>query len=141
MTTIGFDKKTISLIHVSDLVKGFYLAAESEKSAGEIYFISSESYYTWEEIGAVTSKVLGKKPLHIKVPHTAVYSIAGIAQFFAGFGQKAATLNIEKARDITQNAWTCSTAKAVKDLGYKQEISLEEGIRRTCDWYIKMKWM
>ena len=66
MTTIGFDKKLISLIHVKDLVKGFMLAAESEKSAGQTYFISSEKYYTWDEIGNITSKVLSKKPIKIK---------------------------------------------------------------------------
>ncbi len=141
MTTIGFDKKTLSLIHVADLVNGFYLAAESEKSSGETYFISSEKYYTWEEIGSVTSKILKKKALHVKVPHTVVYTIAGLAQFFAGFGTKAATLNIEKARDITQNSWTCDTGKAVRDLGYRQNISIEEGIRRTCDWYKENKWL
>jgi nucleoside-diphosphate-sugar epimerase len=36
MTTIGFDKKVLSLIHVADLVEGFYLAAINEKSAGKV---------------------------------------------------------------------------------------------------------
>lgn len=121
MTTIGFDEKKISLIHVEDLVNGFYLAVESGKSAGETYFISSERYYTWEEIGDVTSKVLGKKAFHVKVPHTIVYTLAALAQAFAGLSNQAATLNIEKARDITQNSWTCDTGKAVKDLNFRQE--------------------
>ena len=141
MTTIGFDKKKISLIHVADLVNGFRLAAESEKSSGETYFISSEKYYTWEEIGETTSKVLDKKALHVKVPHTIVYSIAAFAQLFTGLSNKPATLNIEKARDITQNSWTCDTGKAVRSLNYHQEITLEEGIKRTCEWYKQMKWL
>ncbi len=141
MTTIGFDKKLLSLIHVEDLVNGFYLAAVSQKSAGEIYFISSEKFYSWEEIGKVTAGVLSKRPVKIKVPHFAVYSIAAIAQFFAAFGSKPATLNIEKAKDITQKAWICDTGKAVRELGYKQNISIEEGILRTCNWYKQMKWI
>ncbi len=141
MTTIGFNKKVISLIHVRDLVNGFYLAAVSDKSNGQIYFISSEKYYTWEEIGEVTSKILNKKAIKVKVPHPIVYSIAGVAQFFALFSSKPATLNIEKARDITQAAWICDTSKAVQELGYHQEISIEEGIKRTCDWYKEMKWI
>ncbi|MHB1685803.1 MAG: NAD-dependent epimerase/dehydratase family protein [Ignavibacteriaceae bacterium] len=141
MTTIGFDKKLISLIHVADLVEGFYLAAISEKSAGQIYFISSEKFYSWEEIGEVTSKVLNKKPFKVKVPHSIVFLIATIAQSFAMFSSKPATLNIEKAKDITQTNWICSAEKAVKDLGYRQKISIEEGIKRTCDWYKQMGWM
>jgi len=140
-TTIGFDKKELSLIHVVDLVEGFYLAAMSEKAKGGIYFISSEKFYTWQEINSITSKVLNKKPIIIKVPHFLVYTIASFAQFISMFSSKPATLNIEKAKDITQQYWTCNTSKAMKDLGYKQNISLEDGIRRTCDWYKEMKWI
>jgi nucleoside-diphosphate-sugar epimerase len=140
MTTIGFDKKLISLIYVKDLVKGFMLASESEKSVGQIYFISSEKYYTWDEVGSITSKVLSKKPIKIKVPHSVVYLIAAIAQFIAMPSSKPATLNIEKARDLTRNAWICDTGKAIRELNYHQSYSLEEGIKRTCDWYKSQKW-
>lgn len=141
MTTIGFDKKVISLIHVKDLVYGLYLAAIKNISAGQTYFISSEKIYTWEEIGEVTSKVMNKKAFRVKVPHSVVYSIAAVAQFFAMFSSKAATLNIEKARDLTRKAWICSTEKAVKQLNYRQKISIEDGIKRTVDWYKKEGWL
>ncbi len=141
MTYIGLLDKSVSLLHVADLAEGLYLAATSEKSIGEIYFISSEKYYTWKDVKDVTSKVMNKKPVSIKIPHFIVYTIAAVAQFFALFSSKPATLNIEKAKDITRPAWTCETTKAIKDLGYRQKISLEAGIRRTVDWYKEMKWI
>jgi nucleoside-diphosphate-sugar epimerase len=140
-TTIGFDKKELSLIHVVDLVEGIYLAAMSEKAKGEIYFISSEKYYTWQEINSITARVLNKKPVIVKVPHFLVYTIASCAQSISIFSSKPATLNIEKAKDITRQYWTCDTSKAMKDLGYRQKISIEDGIKRTCDWYKQMKWI
>ena len=140
-TTIGFDKKVLSLIHVCDLVDGFYKAAVSENTTGKIYFISSEKFYSWVEVNAVTSNVLNKKVIKIPVPHFLVYSLAAIAQFFSLFSSKAATLNLEKARDLVQHAWICDTSKAMREFGYKQNISLEEGIRRTVTWYKEMKWI
>ncbi|GBD86705.1 3 beta-hydroxysteroid dehydrogenase/Delta 5--_4-isomerase [bacterium BMS3Abin03] len=140
-TTIGFDKKLLSLIHVADLVEGFYKAALSEKAVGEIYFISSEKFYNWDEINKITAEVLGKKAIRIRVPHFIVYAIAAIAQFFSVFSSKAATLNLEKAKDLTQHAWICDTSKAMRDFGYRQNVSIEEGIKRTCEWYKKMKWI
>jgi dihydroflavonol-4-reductase len=141
MTTIGFDKKLISLIYVKDLVKGFMLAAESEKSTGQTYFISSEKYYTWDEIGDITAKVLGKNPIKIKVPHSIVYTIAAVAQIMAMFSSKPATLNIEKSRDLTRNAWICDTSKAIRELNYHQTIPIEKGIKRTCEWYKQQGWL
>jgi len=140
-TMIGFDKKELSLLHVADLVEGLYLAAISDKSNGEIYFISSEKFYTWDEVGQITSKVLNKKAFRIRLPHFIVFTVAAFAQFFAMFSSKPATLNIEKAKDLTQRYWTCDTSKAIRDLGYSQKISIEEGIKRTCDWYKQMKWI
>lgn len=139
-TTIGFDKKLISLIHVIDLVNGILLAAESTVATGRTYFISSEKFYTWEEIGELTKKIMNKRPLHLKVPHFIVFTIAAIAQFFALFSSKAATLNVEKARDITRHAWICKVEKAVNELGYHQEIDIEKGITRTVNWYKEEGW-
>jgi nucleoside-diphosphate-sugar epimerase len=140
-TMIGFDKKELSLLHVADLVEGLYLAAISEKANGQIYFISSEKFYTWNEVGDITSKVLNKKAFKVRIPHFIVFTIAAIAQFFAMFSSKPATLNIEKAKDLTQRYWICDTSKAVKDLGYRQKVSVEEGIKKTCDWYKEMNWI
>jgi len=140
-TMIGFDKKELSLLHVADLVEGLYLAAVSDKSNGETYFISSEKFYTWDEVGKITSNVLNKKAFKIKIPHFIVFVVAAIAQFIAMFSSKPATLNIEKAKDLIQKYWICDTSKAVRDLGYHPKISVEEGIKRTCNWYKQMKWI
>ena len=140
-TTIGFDKKVLSLIHVIDLVEGFYKAAVSENTIGKVYFISSENFYSWSEVNAVTSKVLNRKVIKIPVPHFLVYTIAAFAQFFSMFSSQAATLNLEKAKDIVQHAWICDTSKAMREFGYKQNISIEEGINRTVEWYKAMNWI
>jgi nucleoside-diphosphate-sugar epimerase len=140
-TTIGFDEKKISLIHISDLTRGLILAAETPAAASQTYFITSKDVYTWDEIIEVTAKVFGKKALQFKIPHAIVYSIAGIAQFLALFSKQAATLNIEKARDITQHAWICSPVKAAREIGFTQEIGLEQGIRRTVEWYRAQGWI
>ncbi|MBE2280992.1 MAG: NAD(P)-dependent oxidoreductase [Ignavibacteriaceae bacterium] len=140
-TTIGFDKKEVSLLHVYDVVNGMYLAATSNKSNGELYYLSSEKSYTWDEIGATTAKVMGKKAVHIPVPHFLVYTISAIAQFFSMFSSQAATLNLEKARDLVQRYWVSSPKKAINQLGFRQTVGLEQGIRTTVKWYIKEGWI
>ena len=141
MTTIGLHDKQVSLLHVADVVRGLFLAAISDQSKGKTYFITSEKYYTWKEVGDATSSALKKKPIKVAVPHFLVYIIAAIAQFFSMFGSKAATLNIEKGKDITRPAWISDYKKAYNDFGFKQEISLEDGIKRTIEWYKKVGWL
>lgn len=138
---IGFKETYVSLIHSTDLVTGIVLAGESEKSRGEIYFLGSEQYYTWDEIGYVTKSVLKKKLLRVRVPKPLVFVIAGIAGFASQWKEKPSVLNFEKAYDLTQDNWCCDISKAKRELGFKQEVTLTDGIKETIEWYISHKWI
>lgn len=141
MTLIGFDEKLLNLVYIDDLINGTYLAAVSEKAIGQTYFIGTQEYYNWPQVGDSIAKAIGKKALNIRFPHWLVYTVAAFAQFFAMFGKQAATFNIEKARDFVQQHWTCDVSKAVNEIGFKQQFSLDESIKRTIDWYREMKWL
>ncbi len=141
MTFVGFDKKLVSLVHVKDLVRGIYLAAISEKSIGETYCIGSDKFYTWEEVAEVLKNVFGKKALKIRLPHWLVYVSGAVSQFFSIFKKRPSTFNFEKAKDFVQKYQICDISKAEKELGYKPEISLEEGIKETIDWYREVNWL
>jgi nucleoside-diphosphate-sugar epimerase len=108
---------------------------------GKTYFISSEEFYTWKHVSKKTAEVLNRRLLSIKVPHWIVMSAAGISEFFGRFMEKPPVLNFEKGRDIVQNFWICSVDKAKADFGYRQTVSLEEGIKRTTDWYKQHGWL
>ena len=139
---IGFNNKSVSLVHAKDLVDGMILAGENEKSAGQTYFVASERYYNWKEVGEVTARIMEKKfVLRLRIPEFLVYAIAGVSQFVGAIQRKPVVLNIEKARDIVQDAWTCSIAKAKRDLGYTESFTLEEGIRNTVHWYRQQGWI
>ncbi|MBM4175945.1 MAG: NAD-dependent epimerase/dehydratase family protein [Ignavibacteria bacterium] len=138
---IGFDEKNISLVHVSDLVRGILLAAENENSHGKTYFIADEKYYNWKDVGELASRLLNKKVMRIRIPHVIVFIVAAISQFFSYFRKEATILNLEKANEMIQQNWTCSVQNAMKDFGFRQQIDLETGFKETIDWYKKIGWL
>lgn len=140
-SVIGLQEKYLSLIYIDDLVNGIVLAAEKDIPSGSIYFICSDKEYNWNDIGNITSKLLGKKAIKVRVPHWIVYTVGAIAQFFAMFSKNAATLNLEKCFDITRKKWVFSNEKAKKELGFKEKYTLEESFGKTIDWYKEMKWI
>jgi len=138
---IGFGEKLVSLIHVSDLVEGIVKAGEHPGAAGRTYFISGPAYYNWHHVGEVTAGVMGRKAVRIKIPEWTVYALGALAQFFARFGDKPAVLNLEKARDVVQDAWIFDGSKAARELGFSERFTLEEGIRMTLEWYRAQGWL
>ncbi len=138
---VGFNEKLVSMIHAVDLVRGIVMAGESDKTKGETYFVTSSELYGWKQIGEATRKVMNKKALRIRLPGFIVYVIAAFAEFFSLFSSQPALINFEKARDMVQDYWTCDHSKAKRDFGFEQGISLEDGIKRTVDWYKKEGWV
>jgi nucleoside-diphosphate-sugar epimerase len=141
MTLVGFNEKKLSLIHGRDFCNGLYLAAISEKAINQIYFISSDKVYNWDEVTDAMEDAVGKKTLRIKIPHFLIYLIGGISHFLNYFSSKPATFNLEKAKDFVQENWTCDITKAENDFGYSQQISLEEGMKSTVSWYREQNWL
>lgn len=141
-TYIGFGDKSVSLVHVRDLARGIVMAAMSDRAVGQTYFISSDEYYTWPQIAAMTGAVMGKRRLiPVRLPHAAVLGIAGVVGFLGKLSGKPPVLNFEKGRDLIQPYWICSTQKARSEIGYKQQVSLHEGISETVAWYSKNRWL
>jgi len=142
MPLIGFDAKKLSLVHVRDLARGIAEAAESHAAMGNTYNISSDEFYTWREVSQLTGSMLGKKRLlPIRIPHAIVLGIGAVSGFVGKMGSKPPVLDYEKGVDMIQRYWTCSTEKARADFGYRQQVSLEEGIRETVNWYQDMGWL
>jgi nucleoside-diphosphate-sugar epimerase len=140
-SVIGFDAKYLSLVYVEDLADGIVLAAESDVANGQVYFICLDKAYNWDEIGSLTSKLLGKRALKIRLPHSVLYSVGYLAELLSAFSKKPATLNLEKCKDITQLRWVCSNEKAKRELGFKPKFTLEESFKKTIDWYKEAKWI
>ncbi|HUN67027.1 MAG TPA: NAD-dependent epimerase/dehydratase family protein [Bacteroidota bacterium] len=138
---IGFNTKLVSLIHAGDLARGIILAGETERAAGQTYFIASERYYNWKEVGEVTARILGKKAVRLRIPETVVYGIAAAAELYSVISGQAVLLNWEKATDLVQDAWTCRIDKAKAELGFRETFTLETGIADTVGWYRKNGWL
>ncbi len=138
---IGMQDKWVNLAHISDVADAVLLSVEQDAAKNETYFIGSERHHTWREVNDLTSEVLKRRGLTVKLPHALVYTVAGFSEFFSMFRSKPSVLNWEKGRDMVQAHWTCSVEKAKAQLGYKQKISLEDGIKDTTEWYRKNGWM
>lgn len=138
---IGFSDKYVNLVHVDDVVQSFERSLLNPKALNETYMIGSEEQYTWKHVSNLTSQILERAGITVRLPHSLVYGVAAVSELFNMFKSKPSVLNWEKGKDIVQAHWTCSVEKAKADLEYRQSVSLEEGIRKTTEWYRKEQWL
>lgn len=137
----GFKENYISLIYVKDLVRGIVLAAESQASSGKIYFAADEKYYSWSEAVRIIQKALQVKAIKLRQPKSILFTFAFFSEMFAHLKGKAALINLQKAKELTQRYWLCDASRAKNELGFSVEYDLEKGAEETVKWYREHKWL
>ena len=138
---IGFREKYVGMIHGIDLVRGILMAAESDRTIGQTYFLTSNQPYGWSEIGEVARRVLNRRVFRVHIPVPLLYAVAGVQELVALFGKQPALISFDKARDGVQPYWTCDGSKARRDFGFEPQISLDDGVRDTIAWYKNAGWI
>lgn len=138
---LGDGKISLSIIHVKDLVNAVIKAAE-HRSKGQTYFACGDTHHTWEEIGYSIKRAFNKKRLvKVKLPLWLAYPLAYSAHSLSLVTRKPALIDSQKIIEAKQSEWLCSNKKIKESLGWKPEITLEEGIKQTAEWYMREGWI
>jgi nucleoside-diphosphate-sugar epimerase len=138
---LGFSEKHLSMVYVDDLVEAIILAAESPASVGQTYFVDDGRIYTWQELSRVIQQSLGTWSLPVVIPEPLIAAVAYAAEFFSQFSRNPALLNRQKVIELRQKAWTCSSEKIRKELGFESRFPLEAGCKATVQWYREHRWL
>ena len=119
-------------IYVDDLIRGIDLAVRHPAAAGEIFNLSCEGYITTKEYFASHYQWLGKKgPMLVSTKVAlAVSAIASKVADLVGNLNEASPATVAQ---LATKSWF-SIKKAERILGWKPEISFEEGIKRSHQW-------
>lgn len=137
----GVAEKKYDYLYVKDLIDAMIAAAESEKTKGEIYFLSGRAH-SWEEVGEAAKKALGKSfAVKLVLPDWLSATVAAVVEDVNKAQGKISILNRDRARDGKERYWTFSTKKAMRDFNFAQKTSLEEGFQRTVNWYRQNRWI
>ncbi len=125
-------------VYVGDLVDAFILALENPKAIRNMYIITGEDIITKREFVNIIAKSLNVNLINLVLPKWLVIPpIYLIEKLFLLF-----TTNTPLSREkleffLTSRRYDISKAK--KELGYKPQVGIKEGIRRTIEWYKKRR--
>jgi farnesol dehydrogenase len=123
------------LVYVTDVIRGAILAAD-RGAAGEIYILTSDAAYPVVDLVRHIGRELG-------VPRAGIFVSRGTMSLVAALTEKAAKLLgkppiISRQRVISVFAdRTFDITKARTELGYEPQVSLEEGVAKTVEWFRK----
>jgi nucleoside-diphosphate-sugar epimerase len=145
----GWEERTVSLIHVADLVELLFLAAERgerldpDGAPGQgVYFVAAERDPTYAELGHAMARALGKKRATVvHLPGPLVRLVGFFGDSIGRVRQRSGWVNSDKMAEALAGSWTCSSAKARTQLGWSSAATLAERLRETAQWYRQAGWL
>lgn len=123
-----------TLIYIKDLINGIILAALSQKTSGQIYYLTDGQNYSWRHI-ILTAKdqVLGKS-FSLPIPENLILFFAWISDLLNTTGLANIHFGRKIWRAMVQTPWVFSSAKAEMDFGFKPKYSLQAGLKETVQY-------
>lgn len=139
--SVGYKKQMLSFIYVEDLAEAAYQALE-KAPAGETYIIAEERSYTQKEFRKMVSAEIGKRVvIPVTVPLWMVRTVSAIAEKIGVIKGKPSTLNSDKYHILRQRNWRADISKARREFGFNPSTSLEEGVKKSVEWYKREGWL
>lgn len=132
---LGTENRFYNFIFVSDLVKGIYETAVSEKGVNQTFFLCDDRIYSWGEFINISKNILGKKVLKISIPLPFLYISAFFSDIIAKIIRTPSIFNLQKVAEFKEQYWTCTSKKAHDLINFKTEYTLEDALNLTLNWY------
>ncbi|REJ87896.1 MAG: NAD-dependent epimerase/dehydratase family protein [Planctomycetota bacterium] len=148
----GYRRSRFSLIDVRDLVAALVVAAERGTRVGPdddlrdafasgCYYFAQQERPTYEELGRRVAAAMDCRVLPIVVPAALAWSLASASDLAGRLRGQASLVNFDKLREATAGGWTCSTARAERELGFEPPNGLDQRLRETAQWYRQAGWL
>jgi len=138
---VGYKQQDITFVYVTDVVQAVFLALEKGQS-GRKYFLSDGEVYQSSTFSNLIRKELGNPWwIRITAPIWVLRVVTFIGEYVGRLTGKVTALNNDKYNIMRQRNWRCDIEPARKELGYEPKVKLEEGVRRSIQWYKDNKWL
>jgi nucleoside-diphosphate-sugar epimerase len=131
----------LTLVHVSDLVRGMIKCLETSATAGRTYFLGADPPYTWAEVRDAAATAVGRRLLTLRIPRSFILPVGILSEAAGRLVGSYPPLNREKALEIRDACIMCTSGSARQDFDYDAATPLVDGFLSTASWYRDNGWL
>ena len=136
----GSGKTFYHPLYIDNLVDAFLLSMEGDKGVGEAYLIADEKYLEIEDIVKRVGKALN---IDVNIKHYPILPVIITGHIVEKVCKpfKITPPIFPRRVDWYRQNRAFKIDKAKRDLGYKPKIDIDEGLKKTAEWYKKENYL
>ncbi len=132
----GNGKTLYHPLYIDNLIDAFMLAMEEDKGNGQAYLIADEEYLGIEELVRKVGRAMG---IEVKIKHYPIIPLIIAGHVFEKLCKpfKITPPIFPRRVDWYRQNRAFKIDKAKQELGYQPKVGIDEGLKRTAEWYKK----
>ena len=128
------------LVFVEDLVQGLILAGTKESAVGEVFILTGDYSISLNQLVEMVANIVGVQPPKLRFPVMPLYYAGYLCEIICKpFGISPPLYR--RRVDFFRNSRSFSIEKAKEKLGFAPQVSYEDGLQRTANWYKEMGYL
>jgi nucleoside-diphosphate-sugar epimerase len=132
---VGGHDPFVPFLYVTDAAEGVLAAGTSEKAVGQVYILGPDPEFRIREFIAAICRELDIRPPRFSVPYAVASALANLSEGWARLirAREPPLLTRVSVFLLSQDQ-RFDVSKARRDLGWRSQVSMEEGVRLTAEW-------
>lgn len=128
-----------NMVYVSDAARAAVAAISSDTQSGSVYNINDGVDYTMEYLyDLITEALENKRGVRIRIPFWALELASWWEKKVLG---RQSVFNKDKIGEFRARFWLASSQRALRELNWKPEVKIRDGLKETVWWYRVKKWL
>jgi len=131
---IGPCRENFHAVYIDDLVRGFWQAMTVPGIGGEVFLLGGPQYVSLADYIKTAAAAVGAPVPWMRLPYWPMFYAAWLCELLCAPLGVEPPLHRRRVRFFRNNR-AFDITKARERLGYAPQVDLEEGMRRTVEWY------
>lgn len=137
---LGSGDNLLNIIYAGDVAAGAILAANQQRALGQAFNLCGEGEVTQRDLLNAVTDSLSVPRVTRRVPYFVAMRLGFLQEAFARLLRRSKPPTITRYAVYLVGRPTCySIAKAAAQLGWRPRTRIEDGVRRTMEWFFGLE--
>ncbi|MEZ4268464.1 MAG: NAD(P)-dependent oxidoreductase [Myxococcota bacterium] len=124
-----------SFVYGSDCAAAIVAMLERPHDSGAIYTVCDGGAHATESLARAVATAVSRRGRLVRIPAALLPPAAAVSRLVAALRGRPNILGPDKVRELRQRHWVCDHERIERELGWKPEVPLDEGLAQTAAWY------
>ncbi len=142
LPSVVSSESTLSMIYGPDCAAACVRAIDADVPTGSVFHLDDGRIHRFSDLVEAVEAAVGKRILlRMGIPRPVLRAAALGSELYGKVTNSAVMLTRDKLNELFAPHWVCDSSDAQRALGWAPETDIEDGMRRTADWYRTSGWL